>query len=694
MIILFFSCSRAPARKFGSRSSLICVARAAATESKGTTAKGKAGNQVSSSGVGSGIKLENVRLKCSFSSTCFYYRRLFIFLVLVSKLNFPSFFLLLLQISINFKNHQVLKDVTWDVKRGERVGLVGVNGAGKTTQLQIITGTLQPDSGEIIKAKASMRIAYLTQEFDVDPTRTVREEFFSAFKEQMEVTTRQEEIQKELEDCGEDMDQMGKLLDELSVLQSKAEDLDVSLIDKRIDQMMPELGFNAEDNDRLVASYSGGWQMRMCLGKILLQEPDLLLLDEPTNHLDVDAIEWLEKYLTTQEVPMVIVSHDRQFLDALCTKIVETERGSAVTYKGNYTAFIKQKEEQTAQQWAAWEKQQKEIDRQEEITRRLSAGARSGRASTADKALEKLKAEGTFIEKPFVPKKRSFLFPPVERMGQVAVKIEGLTHGYNGRTLFNDANLEIRRGERVAIIGPNGAGKSTLLRLIMGREEPQEGTVALGPHGIVPNYFEQNQAEALDPKLNALETLQRASPDAKLNDVKSLLGKMLFNGAGMEKKTAVLSGGEKARLALAKFMLTEGTLLVLDEPTNHLDIPSKETLEEAVRNFEGAVVTVSHDRYFLKQIATRVVTVEDGLLEDYDGDYEIFLEENDEERAKMEVMEAKKKAIAQNNMKAKSKMSKTEKAASKKEKAKAFNSPAAAGKGAAKGAAPNAKRWK
>ena len=578
---------------------------------------------------------------------------------------------------VTFKNHQVLKGVSWDVKRGERVGLVGVNGAGKTTQLQVITGALLPDSGEVIRSKASMRIAYLTQEFDVEPTRTVREEFMSAFSAQMDVLRRQEEIQVGLETCGDDMDRMGQLLDQLAEVSKIAVDLDVALLDKRIDQMMPELGFAPEDNDRLVASYSGGWQMRMCLGKILLQEPDLL--DEPTNHLDVAAIEWLEGYLRQQEIPMVVVSHDRQFLDALCTKIVETELGVATSYKGNYTEYVKQKEERTAQQWSAWEKQQKEIERQEEMVRRLSAGSRTGRASTAERTLEMIAAEG-LIEKPFVAKKRPFEFPPVERMGAVAVSIKDLTHGYNGRTLFQDADLEIRRGERVAIIGPNGAGKSTRLRLLMGKEQPQSGSVSLGPHGIVPNYFEQNQAEALDPKLTAIQTLQRAGPDAKLNEIKALLGKMLFNGAAMEKPAGVLSGGEKARLAMAKFMLSEGSLLVLDEPTNHLDIPTKETLEEAVRSFQGAVIAVSHDRYFLKRIATRVVTVEDGLLVDYDGDYDLFLEENEGEREKMEEMESRSKEIEKDTIKAKSKMSKAEKAAQKKDKAKNFNS-AVAGKG-------------
>jgi ATPase subunit of ABC transporter with duplicated ATPase domains len=606
----------------------------------------------SSSGVGSGIRLEDV--------------------------------------AVTFKNHQVLKNASWEVKKGERVGLVGVNGAGKTTQLQVITGALLPDSGEVVKARQNMKIAYLTQEFDVEPSRTVREEFMSAFSAQINLMKRQEEVQKGLEECGDDMDKMGELLDELNELSKVAIDLDINLLDKKIDQMMPELGFSLDDNDRLVASYSGGWQMRMCLGKILLQEPDLLLLDEPTNHLDLDAIGWLESYLKDQEVPMVIVSHDRQFLDALCTKIVETERGVTQTYKGNYTDYQVQKKERVAQQWTAWEKQQKELERQKEIVRRLSAGANSGRASTAEKTIEKMKAEGTYVEKPFVPKKRSFMFPSAERMGRIAIKIEGLTHGYHGRTLFEDANMEIEKGERVAIIGPNGAGKSTLLRLIMGQEEPMEGQVTMGEHGIVPNYFEQNQAEALDPNKSAIETLQHAAPDAKLDEIKSLLGKMMFNGAAMEKKAKVLSGGEKARLAMAKFMLTEGTLLILDEPTNHLDIPTKETLEEAVEQFDGSVIAVSHDRYFLRRIATRVVTVENGKLVDYDGDYNTFLSENKSEKKKMDKLQEREREAEKSKVKAKSKMSKAEKAALKKDKAKQFNA-SSDNKRAGKG--KNTKRW-
>uniref|UniRef100_A0A7R9YWU0 ABC transporter domain-containing protein n=1 Tax=Chlamydomonas euryale TaxID=1486919 RepID=A0A7R9YWU0_9CHLO len=601
----------------------------------------KASGQGSSSGISSGLRMENV--------------------------------------SMAFKNQQVLKDISWEVKKGERVGLVGVNGAGKTTQLQIIMGKLAPDGGNVVKAKKNMKIAYLAQEFDVDLGRTVREEFYSVYEKQMQVVRRQEVISKELETCGDDMDKMQKLIDEMEKLNRRVVDLDVALLDKKIDKMMPELGFTADDNDRKVRSFSGGWQMRMCLGKMLLQEPDVLLLDEPTNHLDLDAIEWLEKYLKQQEVPMVVVSHDREFLDQLCTKVVETERGVTTTYKGNYTQYVAAKSEATALQWAAWEKQQKEVTKHRELIARLSGGAQSGRAAQAEKALEKLKEEG-LIEKPFVPKKRSFTFPPVERMGQKVLTIRGLTHGYETRPLFRNVSLDIEKGDRVAIIGPNGAGKSTLLRLIMGTEQPNEGEVSLGEHNIAPNYFEQNQAEALDLKLTVLETLVRASPEAQLNDLKNLLGRMMFSGTGMEKKVGVLSGGEKARLALAKFMCTEGTLLVLDEPTNHLDIPSKEMLEEAITQFEGAVIAVSHDRYFLRRIATRVLTVENQTLTDFQGDYDYYLEQNQDEAAVMDEKAARQKQLQQENTKATSKMTKAERTMLKKQKAKEFNE-ATAGKG-------------
>ncbi|GAQ89091.1 ABC transporter family protein [Klebsormidium nitens] len=594
-------------------------------------------------------------------------------------------------ISKTYKNHQLLKNVTWEVTKGERVGLVGVNGAGKTTQLRIIVGEEEPDEGVVMKAKEDMKISFLTQEFTVVPTRTVREEFMSAFEEQMEVKQRIEWINQELEKATDDMDRMSALLDELDLYQRRAQTVDLYSIDAKIDKMMPELGFTPEDNDRLVASYSGGWQMRMSLGKILLQDPDLLLLDEPTNHLDLDTIEWLEKYLKQQDVPMVIVSHDRAFLDQLSTKIVETDMGVAKTFPGNYSEYVGQKAADYEAQLMAWEKQQKEIERQQEIIDRLAGGANTGRASMAEKMLEKLKTE-QLIEKPFNRKVIPFRFPETERSGREVFTIENLTHGYGDKLLFDKASLQIERGEKLAFIGPNGSGKSTLLRLLLGREQPQAGEIILGGHRVLPNYFEQNQAEALDLDKTVLQTVVDAATDWKLNEIKGLLGKLYFKGDTIHKKVEFLSGGEKARVALAKFMVTPATVLIFDEPTNHLDIPSKEVLEDALRAFEGTVIAVSHDRYFLRQIVNRVVEIKGRKLADYVGDYNYYLEQNLEARRKELEREAELEAAAP-KIKSQSKMTRAEREVQKKQKEAAKKEKAqkiSAGQGKAK---KNAKRW-
>lgn len=589
-------------------------------------------------------------------------------------------------ISKSFKGVTLLKDVSWEVKKGEKVGLVGVNGAGKTTQLKIIVGEEEPDSGQVIKAKHNMKIAFLTQEFEVVPTRTVREEFANAFKEQLEVQHKIDRVQKALESAVDDMDLMGRLLDELDFLQKQADVVELYDVDVKINKMMPELGFSQEDGDRLVASFSGGWQMRMSLGKILLQEPDLLLLDEPTNHLDLDTIEWLEGYLKKQDVPMVVVSHDRAFLDQLCTKIVETDMGVSKTYEGNYSEYVAAKAAWIEAQRMAWEKQQKEIDHTKDMINRLSAGASSGRASSAEKKLEKLQDENS-VDKPFERKPIKFRFPELERSGNTVVVIKNLTIEYDGNVLFKKANLMIERGEKLAIIGPNGCGKSTLLRLIMGYEEPTHGQVQLGEHNVIPNYFEQNQAEVLDLDKTVLETVEMAAENWRIDDIKGLLGRCNFKADMLNRKVAFLSGGEKARLAFCKFMVTPSTLLVLDEPTNHLDIPSKELLEEAIREYRGTVIAVSHDRYFLRQIVNRVVELKDGMLWDYVGDYNYYLENNLEARKRELEREEELEAKAP-KVKAKSKMSKAEKELRKKQKATSFQQSQAKTR-----VSKNAKRW-
>ncbi|KAJ0266008.1 ABC transporter F family member 5 [Hirschfeldia incana] len=589
-------------------------------------------------------------------------------------------------VSKSYEGVTVLKNVNWEVKKGEKVGLIGVNGAGKTTQLKIITGQEEPDSGNVIRAKTDMKVSFLSQEFEVSVGKTVKEEFMSAFHEEMEISRKIEKLQKAIEGAVDDLELMGRLLDEFDSLQRRAQEVSLDSIDAKVSKLMPELGFCAEDADRLVASFSSGWQMRMSLGKILLQDPDLLLLDEPTNHLDLDTIEWLEGYLSKQDVPMVIISHDRAFLDQLCTKIVETEMGVSRTFEGNYSQYVISKAEWVEAQYVAWEKQQKEIEATKDLISRLSAGANSGRASSAEKKLEKLQEEEQ-IEKPFQRKQMKIRFPECGLSGRSVVTIKNLEFGFEDKVLFNKANLVIERGEKIAIIGPNGCGKSTLLKLIMGLEKPMRGEVILGEHKVLPNYFEQNQAEALDLDKNVIETVVEAAVDWRIDDIKGLLGRCNFKADMFDRKVSLLSGGEKARLAFCKFMVKPSTLLVLDEPTNHLDIPSKEMLEEAINEYRGTVITVSHDRYFIKQIVNRVIEVRDGGLEDYAGDYNYYLEKNMEARAKELEREAELEDKAP-KMKAKSKMSKAEREARKKQKMRAFQASKKKSK-----SSKNAKRW-
>ncbi|CAN7036123.1 unnamed protein product [Brassica oleracea var. botrytis] len=589
-------------------------------------------------------------------------------------------------ISKSYEGVTVLKDVNWEVKRGEKVGLIGVNGAGKTTQLRIITGQEEPDSGNVIRAKPNMKVSFLSQEFEVSMGKTVKEEFMSAFNEEMNISRKLEKLQKGIEGAVDDLELMGRLLDEFDSLQRRAQEVGLDSIDAKVSKLMPELGFCAEDADRLVASFSSGWQMRMSLGKILLQDPDLLLLDEPTNHLDLETIEWLEGYLSKQDVPMVIISHDRAFLDQLCTKIVETEMGVSRTFVGNYSQYVISKAEWVEAQYAAWEKQQKEIEATKDLISRLSAGANSGRSSSAEKKLEKLQ-EGEQIEKPFQQKQMKIRFPECGLSGRSVVTIKNLEFGFEDEMLFNKANVVIERGEKIAIIGPNGCGKSTLLKLIMGLEKPMRAEVVLGEHNVLPNYFEQNQAEALDLDKTVIETVVEAAVEWRIDDIKGLLGRCNFKADMFDRKVSLLSGGEKARLAFCKFMVKPSTLLVLDEPTNHLDIPSKEMLEEAINEYKGTVITVSHDRYFIKQIVNRVIEVRDGGLKDYAGDYNYYLEKNMEARAKELEREAELEEKAP-KVKAKSKMSKAEREARKKQKMRAFQASKKKSK-----SSKNAKRW-
>jgi ATP-binding cassette subfamily F protein 3 len=555
--------------------------------------------------------------------------------------------------------------VTWEVKPGDRIGLVGVNGAGKSTQLRLIAGMEEASSGQIVK-QGEPRIAYLQQEFDVDPSRTVREELFQAFGEAAIVLGKQKKVELEMgsERAATDPDHLDELIHELGRLQTRFEGLHGYELDARIDKLLPTIGFKLEEADRLVSDYSGGWQMRLALGKILLQDPDLLLLDEPTNHLDVETIQWLEGYLIEQKAALVVISHDRTFLDRVCNQIVSTERGISRAYLGNYTSHLEQKAlEQEASQ-AAFERQQKEIATQQAYIDRFRASAtRSTQAKSREKQLDKVERVDAPVESVSGP---TFRFPPAPRSGAQVAVIDNMTHSYGENILFMEADLEIERGDRIAFVGPNGAGKSTLLRLIMGVETPDEGSARLGEHNIIASYFEQNQAEALDLTKTVIETMFEAVPDWTQTQVRSLLGSFCFSNDSVFKDVGKLSGGEKARLALALMLLSPCNLLVLDEPTNHLDIPAKQMLEDALCAYEGAALLVSHDRYFISRVANRIVEIRDGELVIYRGNYAYYQDKKAEEKVEAETKrlmaekEAKRKA---NNAKQKERASRKKNAA-------------------------------
>ena len=530
---------------------------------------------------------------------------------------------------------EVLRDVTWEVKAGDRIGLVGVNGAGKSTQMRIIAGLEEPSSGQVVKQGAP-RIVYLQQEFDVDPRRTVRQELFQAFGEAAEVLNRQSEVEEAMggEPAAADPELLNRLIEELGNLQSRFEALHGYELDARIDKLLPTIGFTPEGAELRVGDYSGGWQMRIALGKILLQEPDLLLLDEPTNHLDVETIQWLEDYLIGQTVPLVVISHDRAFLDRVCNQIVETERGVSRSYLGNYSQHLEQKALEREAGQAAFERQQKELASQQAYIDRFRASAtRSTQAKSREKLLDKVERIEAPMEGVSGPR---FQFPPAPRSGRQVAMIDNLTHSYGERILFLGASLEVERGDRIAFVGPNGAGKSTLLRLVMGLEQPEEGHAGLGEHHVVAGYFEQNQAEALDLSRRVVDTLFEAVPAWTQTQVRSLLGNFGFSTDTVIKEVGQLSGGEKARLALALMLLTPCNLLVLDEPTNHLDIPAKQMLEDALMAYDGAALLVSHDRYFISRVANRIVELRDGELVLYRGDYAYYQEKKREEAGEAE----------------------------------------------------------
>ena len=525
----------------------------------------------------------------------------------------------------------VLKNISWEIKKGEKVGLVGSNGAGKSTQFKILIGEEEQTSGTIIK-EGNPKIAHLKQEFDCNLNFSVRQELESSFKDIQIVAIKLLEIENKMKslDIKKNSDELEIFVNQLAKYQAKFEALGGYKMQSDVEKILPKLGFSIEDADKLVGNFSGGWQMKVALGKIILQKPDLLLLDEPTNHLDLETIFWLEEYLSSLKIAVIIISHDRYFLDKLCKKIIFVDRGISEIYNGNYSFFVEQKSLNEESQNKAYQLQQKEIELQKRYIDRFRASAtRSSQAKSREKQLKKISK----IEAPIAKSKSPvFNFPECPRSGKLVLNIKNLSHSFEDKILFLDINLKISSGEKIAILGPNGCGKSTLLKIIMKKISPEIGEINLGKHNIITSYYEQNQAEALSLDERVIDLICNKSPEWSQKKVRTFLGGFGFQNETVFKYIKQLSGGEKARLALALMIINPSNFLLLDEPTNHLDLQSKENLELAIKNYKGSLLIISHDRYFISKVANRIIEIKDSKLFSYDGNYEYFLEKTQSQK--------------------------------------------------------------
>jgi ATP-binding cassette subfamily F protein 3 len=507
----------------------------------------------------------------------------------------------------------IFEKVSVGVQRGDRIGLVGLNGSGKSTLLRILAGLQEPTGGRVLRAR-SVRVGYLPQEPLLESTATLFEEMLSAFERLREQEHTLHQLEQMLS-CGNPSAELLQRYDELLEEFRQGGGYEYR---HRIHQVLKGMGFS--DEHQPIAQLSGGQRARAALAKVLLEEPDVLLLDEPTNHLDIEALEWLEEYLSHWKGAFIIVSHDRYFLDKLVNKIWELEFGRLYEYPGNYSRYRALRAERLERQWKLYEEQQEFIKRSEEFIRRNIAGGdfRASQAQARQKMLEKLER----IPKPIVPKRMHLWMDVKSPSGERVLRAKDLVIGYPGVPLVRCKNLSVQRGERVALLGPNGSGKSTLLRTIAGELMPLEGTLELG-EGVEIAYFRQSQTELDDPDKTVLDVMI-SNGKMTISEARDFLGKFLFSGDEVFKKLSELSGGERSRLALAQLARLGGNLLLLDEPTNHLDIDSREVLQEALGEYRGTLILASHDRALIQAIATQIWEIHEGELRVYAGNYERY----------------------------------------------------------------------
>jgi ATP-binding cassette subfamily F protein 3 len=528
----------------------------------------------------------------------------------------------------SFGDRTLLEHVTWQIGDGERVGLCGPNGAGKTTLLKMLAGQDEPDSGAIIKP-STLTIGYLPQDGLEHKGRTIFEEASSAFQPLLDIKAEMHDIEHRLGDATVPEAEHEAMLARYAELQDRFRLDEGYSMDLRIATVLRGLGFSPQDSERPCETFSGGWQMRIALAKLLLGRPNLLLLDEPTNHLDLEARNWLEEYLHDYPYAVILVSHDRYFLDAVVTRITDVHLRKLTDYVGNYSKYVEQRDAMLERLRAAKREQDEEVARVEMFISRFRYQAtKAAQVQSRIKMLEKVVP----IEVPPERKRIHFSFPACAKSGRTVLELKHVRKSYppppgSGApavTVFRDVNLHIERGDRIALVGPNGAGKSTLMRMLSGEEQPDAGTRTLG-HQVIMEYFAQDEAVRLDPSLTVYETLSSGSPNNMVPAIRNILGGFLFSGDDVYKKAGVLSGGERTRLAVARMLLRPSNTLLMDEPTNHLDLDSKDVLLDALEDYGGTLILVSHDRYFVEKLATKIIEIGDGSAVVYPGTYAEFL---------------------------------------------------------------------
>ena len=509
----------------------------------------------------------------------------------------------------------------------DRVGLCGPNGAGKTTLLKMLAGLDEPDEGVIQKPNA-LTLGYLPQDGLAHSGRIVKDEASLALKPLLDLKTEMHELEERLGETTLSEADHAAALARYSEVQDLFRLSDGYQIELKVATVLRGLGFEPDAQEQLTDHLSGGWQMRLALAKLLLSEPDLLLLDEPTNHLDLDARNWLEEYLVAYPHSVILVSHDRYFLDAVVTHIADLTLRKITEYHTNYTKYLEQREANLERLREAKRRQDEDVQRVEEFINRFRYQAtKAAQVQSRIKMLEKVER----LEVPPERKRIHFQFPAAPKSGRMVLELKGVRKAYRGaaelgpeKVVLDQLNLHIERGDRIALVGHNGAGKSTLMRILSGEESPDAGMRAEG-HQVVMQYFAQDEATRLDPTLTVHETLSSGSPHHMVPAIRNLLGGFLFSGDDVSKKAGVLSGGERTRLAVARMLLRPSNTLLLDEPTNHLDIDSKEVLLDALADYGGTLIFVSHDRYFVERLATKIIEVGGGHATMYPGSYESFL---------------------------------------------------------------------